>query len=139
MGRRSDRSTLYVTRGTLSFADNFTCIMWNTPDSSVGLFREEAQKTWAGEARMSKTAQEYEHDQPAVHAHRTAKVIELVASSTKSWEDAVQHGIEDAAASTRGIRGCKVQNMSVKCSDGKITEYRVDLKLVFGIERTPNA
>lgn len=88
---------------------------------------------------MAKTAQEYEQDQPAVHAHRTAKVVELVASSTKSFEDAIQHGLEDAAASTRGIRGCEVQNMSVKCNNGKITEYRVDLKLAFGIERTPNA
>lgn len=73
-----------------------------------------------------------------VHAHRTAKVVELVASSTKSFEDAIQHAVEDASKTTRGITGCHIQNQSVKCENGKILEYRVDLKLAFGIERTPS-
>ncbi len=71
-----------------------------------------------------------------VHAHRTAKVIELVGASTKSFEDAIEHALEDASASTRGITGAHVENMSVRCDNGKITEYKVDLKVAFGIERT---
>ena len=76
-------------------------------------------------------------EQAAVHAHRTAKVVELVASSTRSFEDAVQHAIKDASASTRGITGAQINNMSVKCKDGQITEWRVSLDVAFGIERTP--
>ncbi|MDX1611703.1 MAG: dodecin family protein [Candidatus Thermoplasmatota archaeon] len=70
------------------------------------------------------------------HAHRTAKVIELMGASTKSFEDAIRHALEDASATTRGITGAHVQNMSVRCENGKITEYKVDLKVAFGIERT---
>ncbi len=77
--------------------------------------------------------------QPQIHAHRTAKVVEIVASSTRSFEDAIQKGLEDAMASTRGITGAHVQNQSLKCKDGKVVEYRVDLKVAFGIERTPSA
>lgn len=70
------------------------------------------------------------------HAHRTAKVIELVGSSALSFDEAIRNAIEDAAASTRGITGVHVENMSVKCQDGHVTEYKVDLKVSFGIERT---
>ena len=70
------------------------------------------------------------------HEHRTAKVIELVGSSAVSFDEAIRNAIEDASASTRGITGVHVQNMSVKCNDGHILEYKVDLKVSFGIERT---
>lgn len=76
---------------------------------------------------------------PSVHAHRTAKVVELVCSSTRSFEDAIEKGLKDASGSTRGITGAHVENQSVKVLDGKIVEYRVDLKVAFGIERTPHA
>lgn len=73
----------------------------------------------------------------ARHEHRTAKVIELVGSSTVSFDEAIRSALEDAAASTRGITGVHVLNWSVKCLDGHIMEYKVDLKVSFGIERTP--
>lgn len=76
-------------------------------------------------------------DLPALrHEHRTAKVVELVGSSSKSFEEAVKNAIADAASSTRGITGAHVENLSVKCADGRIVEYKVDLKVAFGIERT---
>ncbi len=71
-----------------------------------------------------------------VHEHRTAKIVELVAASRTSFEDAIRAGVEDAMASTRGITGAHVENMSVKCEDGRIVEYKVNLKVAFGIERT---
>lgn len=71
-----------------------------------------------------------------LHPHRTAKVVEIVSSSPRSFEDAVRHGLADASASTRGITGAHVLNMSVRCVEGKIVEYKVDLKVAFGIERT---
>jgi flavin-binding protein dodecin len=72
----------------------------------------------------------------AKHEHRTAKVVELVSTSTKSFEDAIRNCLKDATASTRGITGAHVLNMSVKCTEGKITEYKVNLNVAFGIERT---
>lgn len=70
------------------------------------------------------------------HEHRTAKVVELIGVSTKSFEDAINNAVQDANSSTRGITGAHVENQSVKCEDGKITEYKVNLKVAFGIERT---
>lgn len=70
------------------------------------------------------------------HEHRTAKVVEIVSSSTRSFEDAVKSALKDASATTRGITGAHVQNLSVRCDNGKIIEYKVDLKVAFGIERT---
>ena len=70
------------------------------------------------------------------HEHRTAKVIELIGTSSKSFEDAVRGALKDAAATTRGITGAQVEGFSVKCSEGRITEYKASLKVVFGIERT---
>jgi dodecin len=72
----------------------------------------------------------------SLHEHRTAKVIEIVATSNRSFEEAVRHGLADASATTRGITGAHVQNLSVRCDDGRIIEYKVDLKIAFGIERT---
>ncbi|MEA3190871.1 MAG: dodecin [Thermoplasmata archaeon] len=71
-----------------------------------------------------------------VHAHRTAKIVELVCSSTDSFERAIQNCLEDARETTRGITGASVEGMSVKCRDGEILEYKVNLKVSFGVERT---
>lgn len=71
-----------------------------------------------------------------VHAHRTAKIVELVCSSTDSFERAIENCLQDARQSTRGITGAHVEGMSVKCKDGAIVEYKVNLKVSFGIERT---
>ena len=70
------------------------------------------------------------------HEHRTAKVIELIGTSTKSFEDAVRAALKDAAATTRGITGAQVESYSVKCDEGRIKEYKASIKVVFGIERT---
>ena len=70
------------------------------------------------------------------HEHRTAKVVELIGTSSRSFEDAVKAAIKDAYTTTRGITGAQVEGMSVRCVDGKITEYKASLKVAFGIERT---
>lgn len=66
--------------------------------------------------------------------HRTAKVVELIGNSKTSFEDAVQSALEDAAKSVRHIAGADVVKFSVKCEEGRIIEYRADLKVAFGIE-----
>ena len=69
------------------------------------------------------------------HEHRTAKVVELIGTSTEGFEDAVRCAIEDAAESTRGITGAQVERWSVKCDDGRITEYKATVRVAFGVER----
>lgn len=71
-----------------------------------------------------------------MHEHRTAKIVELVASSRKGFDDAIRTALKDASATTRGITGAHVESMTLKCDDGKILEYKVSLKVAFGIERT---
>jgi dodecin len=63
-----------------------------------------------------------------------AKVTEITAESTKSFEDAIQQGLDRAAKSLRGIKGAWVKEQKVKVEDGKITTYRVDLKVTFVLD-----
>lgn len=67
--------------------------------------------------------------------HRTAKVTELIGNSKESFEDAVRNALEDASQTLRHISGADVVRFSVKCEEGRILEYRADLKIAFGIER----
>ena len=64
-----------------------------------------------------------------------AKVIEINASSAKSMEDAVQHGLRKAAESVKNIKGAWVNEIKVVTKDdGTITEWRVNLKISFVVD-----
>ena len=63
-----------------------------------------------------------------------AKVVELTASSPTSFEDAVKSGIEKAAETLRNIEGAWVSEEKVKVEDGKVTEFRVTLRITFLVE-----
>ena len=60
-----------------------------------------------------------------------AKVTEIIASSKKSFDDAVQSGVERADKTLKNISGAWVKDKSVQVENGKITEYRVVLKVTF--------
>ena len=60
-----------------------------------------------------------------------AKVIEIISSSKKSFDDAVAQGVTKAADSLHDITGAWVKEQSVKVSNGKVSEYRVNLKVTF--------
>lgn len=60
-----------------------------------------------------------------------ARVTEIIASSTKSFEDAVKSGIKRANETLDNIEGAWVKDQKVVCDDGKIVEYRVVLKVTF--------
>ena len=60
-----------------------------------------------------------------------ARVTEIIASSTKSFEDAVKMGIKRANETLDNIEGAWVKDQKVVCDDGKIVEYRVVLKVTF--------
>lgn len=62
------------------------------------------------------------------------KVIEVLSSSESSWEDATQKAVAQAAKSLKNIRSVYVQEHSAQVKDGKVSEYRVNLKLTFEIE-----
>lgn len=62
-----------------------------------------------------------------------AKVIELVGESEIGWEDAVHNAIEEASKTIDGITGVEVVNLTANLEDGEIEEYRVNLKLAFGV------
>jgi len=60
-----------------------------------------------------------------------AKVSEIIASSTKSFDDAIQSGLKRANKTLRGISGAWVKSMRIELKNGKISEYRVSLKVTF--------
>jgi dodecin len=62
------------------------------------------------------------------------KVIEVLSSSKTSWEDATQKAVEKAAKSVKHIRSVYIQDQSAAVEDGKVTEFRVNLKLTFELE-----
>jgi flavin-binding protein dodecin len=65
-----------------------------------------------------------------------AKIIEVVGSSHKSWEDAAQVAVDEAKKSLHGIHGIEVKDMTatVDRNTGKITQFRAGVKVSFGIE-----
>ena len=60
-----------------------------------------------------------------------AKVSEIIASSPKSFDDAVASGIQRANETIKNIRGAWVAQQKVKVEGGKITEYRVTMRVTF--------
>jgi flavin-binding protein dodecin len=63
-----------------------------------------------------------------------AKVIELVASSETSFDDAVRQGLAVAAETVRGISGVEVTNWTADVKDNQITSYKVTLHVAFRVE-----
>jgi len=63
-----------------------------------------------------------------------AKIIELVASSDKGWDEAVRAAVAEAAKTVRGIRGVDVQDWTARVEDGRIVEYKANVKIAFGVE-----
>lgn len=62
------------------------------------------------------------------------KVIEIMSESSKSWEDAAKSGIERAAKTVKNLRSAWVQDQSLTVKDGKVTAFRVTLKVSFEVE-----
>ena len=59
------------------------------------------------------------------------KVVELMSSSKKSWEDATAKAVKKASKSIKEIKSAYVQDQSVVVKDGEVAEYRVNLKVTF--------
>jgi flavin-binding protein dodecin len=63
-----------------------------------------------------------------------AKVIEVVGSSTESWEEAVRSAVSEASRSLRGVTGVDVQDWTASVEDGEIVEYKANVKIAFAVE-----
>jgi flavin-binding protein dodecin len=63
-----------------------------------------------------------------------ARVTEITAGSKKSFDDAVQKGIARASKTLKNVSGAWVQDMTVDVNNGKISEYRVNMKVTFILE-----
>jgi hypothetical protein len=63
-----------------------------------------------------------------------AKVTEIISSSTKSFEDAVEKGITRADKTLKNVRGAWVAGQKVVVDKGKITEYRVTMRVTFVLQ-----
>jgi len=62
------------------------------------------------------------------------KVIEILAQSDKSWEDAAQAAVTAASKSVRNIKSLYINSMQAIVEDNKVVEYRVDTKISFIVE-----
>jgi len=63
------------------------------------------------------------------------KVIELVGTSPKSWEEAVSNVVATASTSLRDLRIAEVRELDVRLENGKIVEYRAKVRLSFKYEK----
>jgi dodecin len=61
------------------------------------------------------------------------KVIEIMASSGESWEDAVRSAVKSAAKTVKGIRSVYIQDQSAVVKDNNVTEFRVTCKITFEV------
>jgi flavin-binding protein dodecin len=63
-----------------------------------------------------------------------AKVIEITAESSESFEDAIKRGIAKAAETIRNIKAAWVSGQQVTVDNGQVSAYRVDLKVTFIVD-----
>ncbi len=59
------------------------------------------------------------------------KVIEVLAESNKSWEDAAQDAVAQADKSVRNVKSIYIKNFEAKVEAGKIKKYRINAKISF--------
>jgi flavin-binding protein dodecin len=67
-------------------------------------------------------------------ASRVYKLVEVIGTSTQSWEDAAKNAVETAALTLRDLRIAEVVKMDMKVEGGKVLEYRTRVLLSFKYE-----
>ncbi len=63
-----------------------------------------------------------------------AKITEITSTSSKSFEDAVENGVERANKTLKNVTGAWVADQSVTVKDGKVSSYQVRMKITFILE-----
>jgi dodecin len=64
------------------------------------------------------------------------KVIELLAESEQSWEDATRKAVAEAAKSVRGIRSVYLSEMQATVDNDQVKTFRINAKISFAVEKT---
>lgn len=62
------------------------------------------------------------------------KIIEIIGSSTKSWEDAAKNAVSEAAKTVKNIKGVDVIHFTAVIKNNEVTEYRANVKVAFIVE-----
>lgn len=62
------------------------------------------------------------------------KVIEILANSDKGWEDAARNAVAEASKTVKNIRSVYIHDQSATVKDGKINDYRVNVKITFEVK-----
>ena len=62
---------------------------------------------------------------------KVVKVIEVLAQSEKSWEDAARNALEEASKTVENIKSINISNMSAKVDKNEIVKYRIDAQISF--------
>lgn len=62
------------------------------------------------------------------------KVIEVLAQSEESWDDAAQQAVTEASKTVRGIKSLYVQNSEAVVKEGRIVAYRINAKITFEVD-----
>jgi dodecin len=62
------------------------------------------------------------------------KIIEVLSQSEKSWEDATQRAVSDAAKTVKHIKSIYIKNMEAVVENDRITAYRVNANITFEVE-----
>ena len=63
------------------------------------------------------------------------KIIELIGSSPKSWSEAAQNALTEAAKTIKNIKSVHVKRCTAKVVDNKIVEYSTNVKIAFIVKR----
>ena len=63
------------------------------------------------------------------------KVIEILAESPTSWDEAAQAAVREASQTLRNIKSVYVKEMTAAVEDGRITSYRLNLKVSFQVTK----
>jgi dodecin len=63
-----------------------------------------------------------------------ARITEVISSSKKGWQDAVDQGMKRATKTLRGITGMEILRQQAKVENNKIVEYRVTMQIIFILE-----
>ncbi len=64
----------------------------------------------------------------------TLKVIEVLAESNKSWEDAAQEAVTTASKTVRNVKSIWIENFEATVEDGKLKKYRINAKVSFVLD-----
>ena len=97
--------------------------------------REDEEETGRKGTSSSQGGRKEEEERGQTATTRVAKIVEIVGTSNKSWEDAALVAIEEARITIRGIRGIKIKDMTARVDPdtGRLVEYRTSVNLSFGV------